>query len=112
MPYFEQPEIESFFRSDVSELDTYLRVVNVAHDLPPDEALGAVVELLEYTNSEDEIALVAAFALEPVLEIHHKALRPQLENALRANPRLRAALRGAITTGLPEDVRATLDGIG
>jgi hypothetical protein len=110
--YFEQPEIEAFFRRDVSELDTYRRVVNVAHELPPAQALGAVVELLEYADSEDDIALVAACALEPIVELHHGALGPELEEALGGNPKLRAALRGVITTGLPEDARARLDGIG
>ncbi len=109
--YFEQREIEAFFRRDVSELDSYLRVVNVAHDLPPVQALGAVVELLEYADSEADIALVAACALQPVVELHHGALAPELEAALRASPKLRAALRGVITTGLPADARARLDGI-
>ena len=111
-PTSEQTEIEAFFRGDVTEVEAYLRVVNVAHDLPPAQALRAVEELLQHATSEDDIALVAAGALEPLVELHHRALEPELEEALMPNPRLRAAFRSVTTVGLPEDVRARLDGIG
>lgn len=107
--YLVQSEIEAFFRRDVSELDEYLRVMNLAQDLPPTHALEAVGELLEHAASEDDIALVGALALEPVVELHYRALGPQLEVALRANSRLRAALRSVIASGVPDDLRARLD---
>ena len=109
MAYLDQSEIDAFFRRDVSELDEYLRIVNLAHDLPPTHALDAVGELLEHAASEDDIALVGALALEPVVELHYRALGPQLEVALRTNSRLRAALRSVIAPGVPDDVRARLD---
>ena len=59
-----------FSARDVSELDEYLRIVNLALDLPPFHALDAVEELLEHAASDDDIALVGALALEPVVELH------------------------------------------
>ena len=110
--YLVQSEIDAFFRRDVSELDEYLRIVNLALDLSPFHALDAVEELLEHAASDDDIALVGALALEPVVELHYRALGPELEVALRANSRLRAALRSVIAPGVPGDVRARLDATG
>ena len=91
--------------------DEYLSIVNVAHEFPPPVALQAVQELLAAATSDDDIALVAAVALEPVVDLHYRVLRPQLEVALRTDPRFRKAWGGVITTQMPSEVRATLDAL-
>jgi hypothetical protein len=127
MAYFTRREIEAFFgafsrRLDragapaplelADEMEEYLRVLNVAHDLPPLEALAAVEELLDEAPDDDAVSWVGAATLEPVVDLHYEALGSALEDALRRNPKLRDAFDGVITTRMPEDLRAHLDGIG
>src|SRR5438552_1616286 len=92
MAYFTPRELEAFFAAGANDsagdMEEYLRVLNVAHDLPPLEALAAIEELLAHAQSEDDVAWVAAAAFEAVVDMHYEVLGSALGEALRRNPKL------------------------
>src|SRR5436305_15202290 len=98
MAYFTTREVEAFFghRDPTVDMEEYLRVLNVAHDLPPLEALAAIEELLEHAKSEADTAWVAAAAFEAVVDLRYQALRSTHDEALRRHATLRDALQGVI----------------
>lgn len=108
--YFSAQVVEAFLRRDVAEMEEYLPILNVAHDLPPVEALAAVQELLQSVDSEDDIALVATCALEGVVQLHWRQLRPHLEAALNADERFREAWQ-SVDVQMPDHIRAELDSL-
>ncbi len=110
MARFEQSEVEAFFRREVSDVDSYLRIINAASDLPPLEALDAVQELLQHAESAEDVALVAACVLGPIVELHYKTVEPALRTAAETDPKMRAALLGVDSQHLPTALRTKLDG--
>lgn len=109
MARFSEMEVAAFFRSEASEIDDYLSIINIAHDLPAPEALLAAIELLEAASSDAEVALVAACVLEPIVDLRHMEVAPLLEEKMKSSPKLRQAWPGIDASRLPPDVRERLD---
>ena len=109
--YFTESEVETFLHGDTSDMDDYLRILNVAHDLPAAEALAAIEELLEYAASEMDIARIAAGALEQLVQLYPRALGSSFDAALVRNAKLREAYVGVYTTGVPLELARRWDAL-
>jgi hypothetical protein len=100
---FDRDELEAFFRRDVDS-DTYDGITSIPHVREPLESLALTLELANLAPDDDAVCWLEVAVLEPLLELHWKALGDAVDRALAASDRLRKALSCVDLSGVPSRV--------
>jgi hypothetical protein len=84
-------EIAAFFAKD-EQADNYYGITSIPHDRPPAEALRLTTELADRAPTDDALCWLGVALLEPLIELHWRALGESLDRALIRSGNLRKAL--------------------
>lgn len=100
---FDEAEIAAFFSKDV-DTDNYYAIQMIPHQYSPARALQLTIDLLSIAPDDDGLCWVGVVVLEPLLELHWKALSEQFDGVLSATPSLRKAYSCVYLSQVPTAV--------
>lgn len=96
-------EVAAFFAKG-EQADSYYGIMSIPHDRPAAEALRLTVAPAERAPSDEALCWLGVALLEPLIELHWRALGDAVDRALKQSPSLRKAFSCVWLSGVPAEI--------